>query len=187
MSTARKQPFYIADNFLAREVTRSDTARKHGIKNNPSAGGWRNAYRLAYRAAQPARTYIEQKVFEADPEAIRPIWKINSWYRSPKVNALVGSSATSDHLKCLAIDYRVAGLTTREVFKIIYREMQGLPVKQLILEFPEQDWSWLHLSTGAIGEDLTNRPPERTWLVASKNEHGQTIYTYYEDTPYADD
>ena len=157
----------LSENFSLVEVTRSTTARKLGIANTPSQEHYRNAFRLIYTVAQPART------------ALGSAFKINSFYRCPQLNAAIGGSKNSDHMRALAMDLTVSGLTTPEAFAMIIG--LDLPIKTGILEFPSEDWSWIHLSCAGIGERIN---PDRRWLVATRRG-GKTVYLKYEGSKWA--
>ena len=65
---------------------------------------------------------------------------ITSAYRSAAVNAAVGSKDTSQHRAGCAADFRVPGMTPREVVDACIKG--GLPFDQIILEFD----AWTHIS-----------------------------------------
>ena len=64
---------------------------------------------------------------------------IDSGFRSPEVNAAVGSTSVSQHLRGCAADFRVLGMTPAEAVKAMYDAK--LPYDQLILEL-----GWTHIS-----------------------------------------
>jgi zinc D-Ala-D-Ala carboxypeptidase len=74
----------------------------------------------------------------------RPI-AVHSGYRSPAVNAAVGGSKTSQHMKAEAADFHVDGVALTEVFDWI-RLHSGMRWSQLILEgnSPAHP-TWLHI------------------------------------------
>jgi hypothetical protein len=75
----------------------------------------------------------------------RPV-RVNSAYRSPKVNRAVGGSASSQHLRGEAADVEIAGISNLEVARYI---RDNLPFDQLILEAyrPGVPGSgWVHVS-----------------------------------------
>jgi hypothetical protein len=65
---------------------------------------------------------------------------ITSAYRSKAVNDAVGSKDTSQHRTGCAADFRVPGMTPREVVGACVKG--GLPFDQIILEFD----AWTHIS-----------------------------------------
>ena len=152
----------LSEDFYDWEISRSDYAQKHRIPNTPSKEGIRNAMRLVYTCAQPARSDIGA------------IFHINSWFRNPIVNRGVGGSQNSDHLHCRAMDFTVAGMSTPDAYKRI--KSLGLPIKQLILEFPDYEWSWIHMSCAAIGERIKS---DNRWLVINR-ENGRRVRYQYE-------
>ena len=69
---------------------------------------------------------------------------ITSAYRSAAVNAAVGSKDTSQHRTGCAADFRVPGMTPREVVDACIKG--GLPFDQIILEFD----AWTHISIPSV-------------------------------------
>ena len=65
---------------------------------------------------------------------------INSGFRSKPVNDSVGSKDTSQHRIGCAADFRIPGVSPREVVQTIVDS--GLPYDQIILEFD----AWTHIS-----------------------------------------
>ena len=150
----------ISDNFMLYEATRSNTAAKHDIDNEPST-----------------KTLIQIVHTAVNMQAVRSalgntIITVTSWYRSVELNTHpdIGGSINSDHIDGTAVDFTTEGLTTREAFNIIRNS--GIEYKQLILEFEERGAdSWLHISFPKVGEYSTRKN-----LVATKVK-GETIYT----------
>lgn len=71
---------------------------------------------------------------------------INSGFRSPEVNAAVGSKPTSQHTKGEAADIEIPGVPHGEVLRYI---VANLPYDQLIAEFWSEDdpaAGWVHVS-----------------------------------------
>lgn len=77
---------------------------------------------------------------------------INSGYRCVKLNNAVGGSLSSQHLYAEAIDIRVSGKTSSEVFRIL--AASDLKYDQLILE-RAGNAQWVHVSIGSKKEKLT--------------------------------
>lgn len=76
---------------------------------------------------------------------------INSGYRCVKLNNAVGGSLASQHLYAEAIDIRVTGKTSSEVFRIL--AASDLKYDQLILE-RAGNAQWVHVSIGSKKEKL---------------------------------
>ena len=75
--------------------------------------------------------------------------KINSAFRGASVNAKVGGSKTSQHLRGEAADIVAPSVTVEELHRWIVTE-SGLPYGQCILEktAPARPFSWVHVSLG---------------------------------------
>ena len=117
----------LSEHFSLAEFTRSETAQRKGIDNTPDAETIANLAELAL-ALEKVREIVR-----------RPI-HITSGYRSPKVNAVIGSSPTSAHIKGYAADFVVPGMTPKEVCQAIIDS--GIDHDQVIHEFN----SWCHFS-----------------------------------------
>ncbi|MCC8145436.1 MAG: D-Ala-D-Ala carboxypeptidase family metallohydrolase [Bacteroidales bacterium] len=79
-------------NFHLDEFVRSQTARRKGIVNTPDAGHIENLRTLCVSLLQPLRNSCGKPLY------------ITSGYRCPELNAAVGGSSSSDHLKGKAAD-----------------------------------------------------------------------------------
>lgn len=123
----------LTTNFTLDELTRSSTADMRGISNEPGKTETANLLRLAETILQPLRDHIKQPVV------------INSAYRSPEVNQIVGGSPRSQHILGQAADIRVSNMSVTELVSII--DMLDLPYHQLINEFD----SWVHVSIAPNG------------------------------------
>lgn len=136
----------LSPNFTLQELTASETAERHGIDNTPSAEVIENLKHLA-AALQEVRTLLGNK----------PI-TINSGYRSPEVNAKLGSKPTSDHCKGLAADFICPSFGSPD--DIVRAIMASpIPYKQVIREFDR----WVHFAVPAPGEE-----PRRQALIIDK-------------------
>jgi hypothetical protein len=90
----------LTQNFTLSEMTKSETALRFGMANDPTATEIENMRLLCENVLQPVRNYYGMGV------------KVNSGYRHPLVNAKVGGSATSDHCKALPQTSRFPVLPT---------------------------------------------------------------------------
>lgn len=86
---------------------------------------------------------------------------INSGFRCVKLNNAVGGSLTSQHLYAEAIDIRVPGKTSSEVFRIL--SASDLKYDQLILE-KSGNAQWVHVSIGSKKEQLIYKNGKYTRL-----------------------
>lgn len=157
---------YISKHFSYREMTHSETARRHGIDNTPSPAELDNI-RYTAKQMEKVREYLNTKYN-------RPIAIIvTSCFRNEKVNRLVGGSRTSAHRYGLAVDCDATGLTSAQfATEIIEMKNKGvIDYDQLILEFPERgDGAWVHIGFKKNG--MGNR---RQVLTAVKR-NGKTVY-----------
>ena len=101
----------ISANLNLAEITRSDTAKRHGIDNTPTAEHLENFKLLADKVFEPIREHFKTPIF------------ISSGYRSKDLNAFIKGSASSQHCKGQAIDIDMGGsngeVTNRMVFDFI--------------------------------------------------------------------
>lgn len=124
-------------NFSLHEMTKSETALRKGMPNEPTDADIANLKLLAEKVLQPLRDHYGVGI------------KVNSGYRSPDVNAAVGGSRTSDHCKGQAADIEIAGIPNATLAQYIKDSLQ---YTQLILEFYTPgipDSGWVHVSYDA--------------------------------------
>ena len=148
----------LSKNLTLQEATKSATAIKKGISNEPTIEHMENLKAIAENIFQPVRDYFNIPI------------AITSGYRSKALNDLIGGSAASQHCKGQALDIDCdvyGGLSNREVFEYI---KDKLDFDQLIWEFGnEQDPDWVHVSYKKEGRNRYES------LVAYKQE-GKTRY-----------
>jgi hypothetical protein len=124
----------LSENLYLSEVTRSESAKRHGINNQPTPEHIENFKLLAEKIFQPIREHFKVPI------------RISSGYRSKELNAKIGGSASSQHCKGQAIDIDQDGtsITNRQVFDFI---KDNLPFDQLIYEFgDDNNPNWIHVS-----------------------------------------
>ena len=109
----------LSRNFTLSELTKSDTAIRRGINNNPNAEQIEKLKALCENILQPVRDHFGRV-------------KITSGYRSPELCAAIGSSVNSQHAKAEAADFEVLGVDNAEVADWIN---MNCTTDQLILEF----------------------------------------------------
>lgn len=127
----------ISRHISYREATFSATAVRLRIDNTPSPATLRNMMLLAERVFEPLRAHVGGPI------------GINSFYRSPKLNKVIGGSANSQHCTGQAIDLdmdRVPGAkaTNAQLFHLVRTK---LLFDQLIWEFgTDANPDWVHVS-----------------------------------------
>lgn len=82
-------------HFTLSEFIRSETAQKNGIDNTPTEAQIQNIECLCALILDPLRTCIGHPIY------------ITSGFRAPRLNRIVGGSATSAHMQGLAADFKV--------------------------------------------------------------------------------
>jgi zinc D-Ala-D-Ala carboxypeptidase len=143
-------------NFSLAELTKSETALRLGIENQPDEEQLNNLLLLCANVLQPVRDHFGKGV------------KVNSALRTIPVNRAVGSSDSSHHVKGMAADIEIPGVPNAELAEYI---RDNLPFTQVILEFYTRgipDSGWCHVSY-----DPQNL--KRQALTAVK-ENGKTVY-----------
>jgi len=127
----------LSKNLSLNEVTRSDTATRLGISNEPTQQHLQNLKKIAKEIFQPVRDHFNEPIY------------ISSGYRSKALNKVLGGSKTSQHCKGQALDldqdYRNTNVTNKQVFDFI---RENLEFTQLI---NENNYSWVH-----VGYDSNN-------------------------------
>ena len=147
----------LSENFSLEELTKSQTALRKGIDNNPNADHISALRDLAMNILQPVRNHFGKP------------YTPSSGYRSVELCLAIGSSEKSQHAKGEAADFEVPNVSNMELAKWI---VSNLDFDQLILEFytaGEPTSGWVHVS---YNRDGSNRKKAMT---AVKN-NGKTVY-----------
>lgn len=118
--------------FTLRELTKSDTAIRKGIKNAPSKLEESNLIALVENILDPLREAYGKPII------------VTSGYRCEELNRLIGGSKTSQHRSGQAVDIRTI-IDTPEENKKLYDLIikLNLPFDQLI---DEHNFDWVHVS-----------------------------------------
>ena len=130
----------LSSHFTLAEATKSQTAIRRGIKNSAPDHVVDQLVRVAENVLEPVRA-----------EFGKP-FSPSSWYRSPELNAAVGSKPTSDHPKGRAVDFEVPGVSNVDLARWC---AESLVFDQLILEFyrpGEPASGWVHCAIPEEGE-----------------------------------
>lgn len=129
----------LAPNFWLSEFTKSQTAIRLGLENNPNEEQIENLTILANKVLQPVRDhfYSEYKLATT----------VTSGFRGAELNKAVGGNPMSQHCKGEAADIEVFGVSNLELAKWI---ADNLVFDQLILEFYDEaegpNSGWVHVS-----------------------------------------
>jgi zinc D-Ala-D-Ala carboxypeptidase len=123
--------------FTLAEMTRSASAQSAKISNQPGAAETNSLRALCAAVLDPLR--------ESIGEAIR----VNSGFRSPKLNEHIGGARDSQHVRGEAADIESRGVSALELFQRIIR--LALPFDQLIYEDKSATSKWVHVSHAAGG------------------------------------
>lgn len=146
----------LSKNFVLSEITRSNTAKRLGIDNEPTKKDLENIQRLITNILQPLRNHLG------------PI-RISSGYRNPELNRAIGGSRKSQHCKGEALDlqfWKDGKMCNKEIYDWVIES--GLEFDQMINEF---DFSWIHIS-------LRAEKNRNMILEAVKDKDGDTKYKY---------
>lgn len=123
----------ISEHIAYEEATRSQTAVRLKIENIPSGEQIECMKIVAEKCFEPMRTYWGTSL------------KVDSFFRSPALNAAVGGAATSQHLKGEAIDIYAGSLTNNK--KLLEWCKANLIFDELIWEFGDDTGpAWVHIS-----------------------------------------
>ena len=149
----------LSKNLSLKEVTKSVTALRLGIDNNPDEQVIKNLELIAHEIFQPIRDHFKVPI------------GISSGYRSPKLNKAVGGSRYSQHMagEALDIDADIYGkITNYEIFKFIYTHLE---YDQLIWEYgDDKNPDWIHVSY------KRGKGENRCRTLKAVKEDGKTTY-----------
>jgi hypothetical protein len=148
----------LSKNLSLAEMTRSDSAKRLGISNEPTIAHLSNMRKLAENVFQPIREHFGVPIY------------ISSGYRSKALNsAIKGSSKTSQHSKgeAMDIDMDNTQITNAQIFEFI---KSNLSFDQLIYEFgDDKNPDWVHVSYSATGK-------QRNQILKSVRHNGAVQY-----------
>lgn len=116
--------------FTIKELHESSTATQKGISNSPNSEITNNLKQLVDNILDPLREKYGKPI------------KVNSGFRCPELNKIVGGSKTSQHLTGFAADITAGTVSeNKKLFDLI--QQLDLPFDQLI---DERKFSWIHVS-----------------------------------------
>ena len=156
----------ISDHISYQEATKSNTAIRNGIRNKPNAEQLGNMQRLAEAIFEPLRKHFGVPI------------RVNSFFRSKKLNTAVGGSKTSSHTKGQAIDIDdvLGGVTNAMMFHYI---KEHIDFDQLIWEFGDnKNPDWVHVSY--VSQFQNRRQVLRAIRFTDRGGKKRTKYVPYE-------
>tara|TARA_R110000796_G_scaffold61047_4_gene141279 strand:- start:268 stop:711 length:444 start_codon:yes stop_codon:yes gene_type:complete len=124
----------LSDHFSLAEFTKSQTAIRKGIKNDPNDAAIENIRLLCENILEPVREHYDIP------------FTLNSGFRCLALNEAVGSSSRSQHVTGQAADFEIPTIANKDLAHWI---MDNLDYDQVLLEFyKEGDPSsgWVHCS-----------------------------------------
>ena len=148
----------ISKHISYKEATRSQTAVRKGINNEPDAYQLQNMQVLAEKVFEPLREHFGVPI------------AINSFFRSQKLNKAIGGAAGSQHTQGRAIDIddTLGGVSNKQMFEYI---KANLDFDQLIWEFGnDNNPDWVHISYVSESEN-------RKRVLKASKKNGKTVYT----------
>lgn len=143
----------LSAHFDLAEFTRSESAKRHGVSNEPTPEHLENIKVLCERVLEPIRMFNDGPL------------NISSGYRSKTLNHFIGGSLSSQHCEGKAADIDMDGMTgksNKEIFEYI---KNNLEFDQLINEF---NYSWVHVSY--------NTGKNRKQVLDALKSNGRTVY-----------
>lgn len=156
---------YISKHISWDEATGSQTAEEQGIDNTPNTEQLKHMRVLARNVFEPLREWAGEPI------------RVNSFFRSEALNAAIGGSHRSLHMRGSAIDIDALGSKTNaDLFHYI---RENLDFDQLIWEFgDDNNPDWIHVSYINCSQN------RQEMLQAYKDKKGRTKYKFYEVTGY---
>ena len=116
--------------FTVKELVRSDTARRLGIDNTPPASAVKALHALVDNVLDPLRQAWGGPIH------------VNSGYRCPELNQIVGGTPGSQHQRGEAADITVGSRSANRRLLALIKRLD-LPVDQCI---DEKGCRWIHVS-----------------------------------------
>jgi hypothetical protein len=147
----------ISEHISYKEGTNSITAIRRGIDNTPNDEQLSNMELVAEKVFEPLREWVGGPV------------KINSFFRSVKLNKAIGGSSKSQHCKGQAIDIddTFGVVANSDMYNYI---KNNLDFDQLIWEFGDDDNpNWVHVS-------YVSKEDNRKRCLRAYKGNGKTLY-----------
>lgn len=142
----------LSEHFTYKELTDSDEAARLGINNTPPVFAVENLKRLC-AVLEEVRLTVGKPI------------SVSSGYRCQKLNRVIGSKDTSQHVLGCAADIKIEGVTPDELMKVIIGA--GIKFDQMIREYDR----WVHVSI----PNTAKEKPRHAMLIIDHN--GTRPYT----------
>ena len=147
----------ISNHISYKEAVHSNTAIRRGIDNIPNEKQLANMKLLAEKVFKPVREWVGKPI------------KVNSFFRSPKLNTAIGGSSKSQHClgQAIDIDDTFGYKTNAEMYHWI---KDNLEFDQMIWEFgDDNNPNWVHISYVSLKEN-------RNRCLKAYKKNGKTKY-----------
>ena len=151
----------LSEHLLLTEVTKSNTAKRLGISNQPTPEHLNNLKLVAEKVFEPIRNHFGKPI------------NVSSGYRSKELNAATpGSSATSQHCSGEALDLDQDEMNTGVTNKMVFEYIKNnLNFDQLIWEFgTDTNPDWVHVSYESTGK-------QRKQILKATRVNGKPVYS----------
>lgn len=149
-------PTWLSANFTLEEMCKSPTAIRLGIDNTPGEIEIQAMKELCANILQPVRNHFALPI------------TINSGFRCPQLNAVMGGAKSSQHTMGQAADIEIRGVPNHQVWQWIH---DNLEYDQLIAEGlrkDDPDAGWVHVSYN----NIRNRKQPLSCVVPGKYVQG---------------
>jgi len=142
----------LSDHFTLAELTKSSTAERMGIDNEPGSEVIGKLTLVCENILEPVRNHYDIP------------FAPNSGFRCLELNREIGSSDSSQHVSGEAVDFEIPGISNKEVALWV---QDNCRFDQLILEFYKEgvpSSGWVHCS---YTSDEDNR--HKAWIFDGKS------------------
>lgn len=149
----------LSAHFDLAEFTRSESAKRHGVSNDPTPDHLANIKVLCEKVLEPIRIKFG------------PI-NISSGYRSKVLNHYIGGALSSQHCEGKAADIDMDDMTNATNVEIFNYIKDNLEFDQLIWEMGDHNKpDWVHVSY--------NAGKNRKQILRAMKSNGRTVYAPY--------
>ena len=150
----------LSAHFDLAEFTRSESAKRHGVSNDPTPDHLQNLIKLCINVLEPVRMWNGGPL------------NISSGYRSKALNYYIGGALKSQHCEGKAADIDMDGMTGKSNVEIFNYIKDNLEFDQLIWEMGDKSKpDWVHVSF--------NEGANRKQVLRGLKDNGRTVYSAY--------